>query len=60
MWQAGVVAAVLAGTLLKLVVGSFLLALLETSIAKMRFYRMQEYLSTAALLGAGALILSLF
>jgi formate hydrogenlyase subunit 4 len=34
----------------------FLLALLESSIAKMRFYRMQEYLSWAALFGFAAVV----
>lgn len=37
----------------------FFLALLESTIAKMRFYRMQEYLSTAALLGLSAILLTI-
>lgn len=40
----------------KIVVMMFLLALLESSIAKMRFYRMQEFLTWAALFGFAALI----
>ncbi len=45
--------------LFKIAVVMFLLALLESTIAKMRFYRMQEYLSTAAMLGLSALIITL-
>jgi formate hydrogenlyase subunit 4 len=46
--------------ILKLIVVMMLLGLLETSIAKMRFYRMQEYLSAAALLGIGAMFAAIF
>jgi formate hydrogenlyase subunit 4 len=45
--------------LVKVVLAMFFLALLESTIAKMRFYRMQEYLSTAALLGLSAVILTI-
>lgn len=47
------------GVLASVVVGSFLLALLESSIAKMRFFRMQEYLSIAFFLALSGLILTL-
>ncbi|MBI4598766.1 NADH-quinone oxidoreductase subunit H [Candidatus Uhrbacteria bacterium] len=59
-WQTGATAAVLVGTFLKLLLGSFLLALLETSIVKMRFYRMQEYLSLAFVIALAGLLLTLF
>lgn len=44
----------------KLVVCMGLLALLETTIAKMRFYRMQEFMTSAFFLALGGLILVLF
>jgi formate hydrogenlyase subunit 4 len=40
----------------KIAIMMFLLGLLESSIAKMRFYRMQEYLSWATLFGFAAVI----
>jgi formate hydrogenlyase subunit 4 len=40
----------------KITIMMFLLGLLESSIAKMRFYRMQEYLSWATLFGFAAVI----
>jgi formate hydrogenlyase subunit 4 len=50
----------IAGLLLKLIVTMFLLALLETSIPKMRFYRMQEYLSYAFFIAFAGFALALF
>ncbi|MEK7620139.1 MAG: NADH-quinone oxidoreductase subunit H [Patescibacteria group bacterium] len=47
------------GVLVTVVVGSCLLALLESSMAKMRFFRMQEYLSVAFFLAFAGLILTL-
>ncbi|MBI4591855.1 NADH-quinone oxidoreductase subunit H [Candidatus Uhrbacteria bacterium] len=47
------------GVLASVVVGSFMLALLESSIAKMRFFRMQEYMSIAFFLALSGLILVL-
>lgn len=44
---------------LKLVIGMFLLALIESSIAKMRFYRMQEYLSVAFFIALAGLMIVL-
>ena len=42
----------------KLAAGGFLLALFETSIAKMRVFRVSEFLSTALMLGLlGTLLL---
>lgn len=43
----------------KIVVVMALLALLESTIPKMRFYRMQEYLSTAFMLALAGLVLTL-
>ncbi|MBI2551112.1 NADH-quinone oxidoreductase subunit H [Candidatus Uhrbacteria bacterium] len=43
----------------KLIVLGGALALLETSIAKMRFFRMQEYLAYAFVLGVAGLIITL-
>lgn len=43
----------------KLTVGMFLLGLLESSIAKMRFFRMQEYLSIAFFVALGGLVVVL-
>lgn len=51
-------AAVLA-TLLKLVIAMMGLAVLESSIPKMRFYRMQEYLSMAFFIALAGLVLSI-
>lgn len=42
-----------------LVVGTFSVALLESSMAKMRFYRMQEFMTSAYVLALGGLILTL-
>lgn len=42
----GVLAAI-GAMLLKFIIGAVLLAVLESTIAKMRFYRMQEYMSVA-------------
>ncbi|HBL39120.1 TPA: formate hydrogenlyase [Candidatus Uhrbacteria bacterium] len=46
-----------AGILSTLIVGSFALALLESSIAKMRFFRLQEYMSVAFFLSLSGFIL---
>ncbi len=46
-------------TVIKLIVMMGLLALLETSIPKMRFYRMQEYMTIAFLFAFGGLVLVL-
>lgn len=46
-----------AQVLTTIVVGAFLIALLESSIAKMRFFRMQEYMSIAFVLALSGLIL---
>lgn len=46
-------------TVIKLVVMMFLLALLESSIAKMRFFRMQEYLSVSFFVSLAGLVLVL-
>lgn len=45
--------------LVKLIVVSFLLALLESTIAKMRFYRMQEYLTIAFFFAIAGLVFAL-
>ncbi len=50
----------LAFALVKLIVCMMLLALLESTIAKMRFYRMQEFMTSAFFLALGGLILTLF
>ncbi len=55
---AGVVLVVF-GVTLKIIVAMFLLALLESTIAKMRFYRMQEYMGGAFLLSLAGMILAL-
>ena len=47
---------VLAG---KLAIGGFLLALIETMSAKMRIFRVPEFLATAFLLGVLALLVHL-
>jgi formate hydrogenlyase subunit 4 len=47
------------GVALTVIVGSFGLALLESSIAKMRFFRMQEYMSIAFFFALAGLILTL-
>ncbi|TAL51273.1 formate hydrogenlyase [Patescibacteria group bacterium] len=47
------------GVLVSVCVGSFVLALLESSMAKMRFFRMQEYMSIAFFLALSGLILIL-
>jgi formate hydrogenlyase subunit 4 len=46
-----------AAYLLKLAVGGVLLALFETSIAKMRVFRVPEFLSAALMLGLLAMLL---
>ena len=47
-----------AAYLAKLALGGFLLALFETSIAKMRVFRVDQFLSAALMLGLlGALLL---
>ncbi len=53
----GLIAVVM--TVVKVVVMMFLLALLESSIAKMRFYRMQEYLSIAFFIALAGLVIVL-
>lgn len=53
------IGAALFGTVVKVVVAMFLLALLESAIAKMRFYRMQEYMGGAFLLSLAGMILAL-
>ncbi len=45
--------------IVKLAVGGFLLALIETLLAKMRIFRVPEYLATAFLLGVLALLVHL-
>ncbi len=50
---------VIASTIGKLIVMAFVLALWESLIAKMRFYRMQEYISAAFFIGFAGLVLSL-
>lgn len=45
--------------LVKLALGAFLVALIESIIVKMRFYRMQEYLTYAALFAAAGFVLVL-
>lgn len=45
--------------MIKVIVVSFLLALLESMIAKMRFYRMQEYLTIAFFFAIAGLIFAL-
>jgi formate hydrogenlyase subunit 4 len=49
----------IAATVVKLCVAMGLLALLETSMAKMRFYRMQEYMTVAFIIAFGGLVLVL-
>lgn len=46
-------------TVLKLIVTMTALAVLESVIAKMRFYRMEEFASAAFFLGLGSLVLAL-
>jgi len=46
-----------AGYVGKLAIGSFLLALFETSIAKMRVFRVPEFLGVALMLGLLATLL---
>lgn len=46
-------------TVLKLIVAMALLALLETSIPKMRLYRMQEFLSLSFVIALGGFLLTL-
>jgi len=53
----GTVGLAVAGVLLTLIVGSAALALLESSIAKMRFFRLQEYMSVAFFLALSGFIL---
>jgi formate hydrogenlyase subunit 4 len=49
---------VLVVSVCKIGIMMFLLALLESSIAKMRFYRMQEFVTWAALFGFAAVIVT--
>ena len=49
----------IASVLLTLVIVSFLLALLESCMAKMRFYRMQEYMTLGFIFSLSGLILTL-
>ncbi|HJV33113.1 MAG TPA: NADH-quinone oxidoreductase subunit H [Patescibacteria group bacterium] len=56
--MAGLLAAAVAAVV-KLVAAMAVLALLESVISKMRFYRMQEYMTGAFLLALGGLALSL-
>jgi formate hydrogenlyase subunit 4 len=51
--------AAIGASILKLTVVMALLALLESTIAKMRFYRMQEYLTSAFFLALSGLVLAL-
>ncbi|TSC79923.1 MAG: Hydrogenase, membrane subunit 3-like protein (EchB-like) [Candidatus Peregrinibacteria bacterium Gr01-1014_25] len=51
--------ATIGATVAKLVIAMFLLALWESSIPKMRFYRMQEYLSGAFFIALAGLAFSL-
>jgi formate hydrogenlyase subunit 4 len=44
----------------KIIISMALLALLESAIAKMRFYRMQEYLSAAFFIALAGMIIALF
>jgi len=46
-----------AGIFATVIIGSFALALFESTIAKMRFFRMQEYMSIAFFLALAGLIL---
>lgn len=55
----GAVALVLGSTILKLVVIMFAVALLESTIAKMRFYRVQEFLTGAFFMALTGLALAL-
>lgn len=54
-----VIGMAVAGAIVSVFVGSFLLAFFESSIAKMRFFRMQEYMSIAFFLAFVGLILTL-
>ena len=47
-----------AAATVKLIAVMLLLSLLESSIPKMRFYRMQEYLSTAFFIAIAGLVLT--
>jgi formate hydrogenlyase subunit 4 len=55
--NAGVIAAGVAAYLAKLAVGGFLLAVFETAIAKMRVFRVPEFLGAALMLGLLATLL---
>ncbi|TSC85521.1 MAG: NADH dehydrogenase [Parcubacteria group bacterium Gr01-1014_8] len=44
---------------IKLGVGAFVIAFIESTIVKMRFYRMQEYMSLALIVALGGLAISL-
>ncbi len=54
---AGALAIGVAAYLVKLAVGAFLLALFETAIAKMRVFRVPEFLGAALMLGLLAALL---
>ena len=45
--------------IVKLFVAAFAVAFIESTLVKMRFYRMQEYMTTAYFLGLAGLVLSL-
>ncbi len=49
---------VIIATVAKLVVGAALLALLESTIAKMRFYRMQEFMSAAFFIALAGMVVA--
>ncbi len=53
----GTIGLAVLGVLVTLIVGSFALAFLESSIAKMRFFRLQEYMSVAFFLSLAGFIL---
>ncbi|MDO8648856.1 MAG: NADH-quinone oxidoreductase subunit H [Candidatus Peregrinibacteria bacterium] len=53
------VSVTIAAAIVKLVVAMLLLAILESSIPKMRFYRMQEYLSVTYFIALAGLVFSL-
>lgn len=53
-WFAGI-----AALIVKLAVGALAVAFIESTIVKMRFYRMQEYMTTAFLLAMGGFVLVL-
>ncbi|MBI5456302.1 NADH-quinone oxidoreductase subunit H [Candidatus Kaiserbacteria bacterium] len=50
----------LAAFVIKLALGAFVIAYIESTIVKMRFYRMQEYTSLALIIALGGLAVVLF